>query len=115
MYWIIEGILNLLYFAGMSVLGLFLIAMTTYFVGLFGGTAWEIQDAFRTGRYQDGDALIGAGIVGGIWALFCCFAAPSIGTAALACVGAIVFALVANILLYVTMGPVPPRPASEFD
>jgi hypothetical protein len=115
MYWIIEGILNLLYHVGMTVVGLFFIVATTYFVGLFGGTAWEIQDAFRTGRYQNGDSLIGAGFVGGIWALFVCLNAPTIGAMALACFGAIVFALVANILLYVTMGPVPPRPASEFD
>lgn len=115
MYWIIEGILNLALFAGWAVLSLIIIAMTTYFCGLFGGAAWEIQDAYRTGRYQNGDAMIGAGIVGGLWALFCCVFAPGLGAAALACICVIGFALVANIVLYLACGPVPPQPASEFD
>lgn len=114
MYWLIDAFINLL--AAIATIGVSLvfIVITTYFVGLFAGTAWEIVNEYRTGRYQNGDAMIGWGIAGGAWALFVCFNAPSIGAMILPCLGFIALALVANIIAYVLF-PSQSRPASEFD
>ena len=105
MHWLISAFLNLLYDCGAIAVGLLLIAATTYFVGLFAGTAWECVAEYRTGRRQNGDALIGFGIAGGIWALFVCLNAPGIAAMFMPCIWPIIIAFVANAILYTLFKP----------
>lgn len=105
MHWLITAFLNLLYLGCSIAVSLFLIAATTYFVGLFAGNAWESVAEYRTGRRQNGDALIGFGIAGGIWALFVCLNAPGIGAMFMPCIWPIIIACVANAILYTLFSP----------
>jgi hypothetical protein len=114
MYWIIEAFLNLFYSIGMTAVGLCFMVVTAYFVGMFGGSAYEIADEYRTGRYQNGDATVLAAILGAVWALFVCLNAPSIGAMFVPCLVPCALAVVAHIVCYVML-PIPARPASEFD
>jgi len=115
--WILDGIFALILAVVMAGVAVLAMAITTYFVGIFGGAAYEEFYRWKGRVYSSGDEYIGAGIIGFLFWLFAWVYAPSKVDAALACLAVIVIALVLNIAAYTLtkFSPPPPRPAGDAD